>query len=64
MNALKHIRTRLLGCSLVIILQSLPGFAQQNSDAAEANLQETAAQQDGQHDFDWDTRTWKTLLKQ
>ncbi len=34
MNALKHIRTYLLVCSLVVILQPLQGLAQQNSDAS------------------------------
>jgi hypothetical protein len=41
-------------------LQPLWGLAQQNSDAAKAKLQETAAQRDGQYDFDFNIGTWKT----
>ena len=63
MNALKHIRTYLLVCSLVVVLQPLQGLAQQNSDAPKAKTQETASQRDGQHDFDPLIGAWKYHLK-
>jgi hypothetical protein len=64
MNALKHIWTSLLGCSLVVVLQPLQGLAQQNSDAAKTSARHTPSerdgQHDGQHDFDFEIGTWKT----
>lgn len=63
MNALEHFRTYLLMCGLVVVWHPLRGFAQQNSDAARAKIQETAAQRDGQHDFDFEIGTWKTHLR-
>ena len=45
MNALNHIRSLLLVCSLVVASQPLPGVAPQNSDAVKP------AERDGQHDF-------------
>ena len=62
MNALKHIRTYLLVCSLVVIFQPLQGLAQQNSDASKTSLQHPSTQRDGQHDFDFEIGTWKTHL--
>ncbi len=62
MNALEHIRTYLLVCSLVVIFQSLQGLAQQNSDASKTSLQHASTQRDGQHDFDFEIGTWKTHL--
>jgi hypothetical protein len=56
MNALKHIRTCLMLCSLVAVLPPLHGLTQQNPDAARAGSQ----QRDGQHDFDFDIGAWKT----
>jgi hypothetical protein len=55
---IKHIRTYLMVCSLVVFLQPLPGFAQENSD-----LSRTSAQRDGQHDFDFEVGTWKIHLR-
>ncbi len=61
MNALNHIWTYLLVCSLVVILLPLPGPAQQNSDASKSP-QHASPQRDGQHDFDFEIGTWKTHL--
>src|ERR1700682_1616236 len=63
MNALKHIRTYLMVCSLVAILQPLQVVTKQNSDASKMSVRHTSAERDGQHDFDFETGTWKTHLK-
>jgi hypothetical protein len=63
MNALKHIRTLLMMCTLVVVLQPLHGLAQQNSNAARTSVQHTPTEQDGQHDFDFEIGTWKTHLR-
>jgi len=57
MNALKHVRTCFLLCSLVVVLQPMQGLGQQNSDASKTN---PPTERDGQHDFDFDLGTWKT----
>src|SRR5205823_4925461 len=57
MNALQHVRTYLLRCILVLVLQPPQGLAQQNSDTAKTKIQEPAAQRDGQHDFDFEIGT-------
>jgi hypothetical protein len=56
-------RTFLLLCSLVLILQPLPGFAQKKSAASGASPQQTPTGRDGQHDFDFEIGTWKTHLR-
>jgi hypothetical protein len=61
MNALKRISTCVLAGILVIIVQPLPGLAQQNSEASTSSLQH--AKRDGQHDFDFEIGTWKTHLR-
>jgi hypothetical protein len=58
-----QLRTFLLLCSLVVILQPLHGFAQQKSAASGTSLQQTSTQRDGQHDFDFEIGTWKTHLR-
>jgi hypothetical protein len=63
MNAPKHLRTYLLLCSLVVVLQPIHGFAQSNSDASRTNLQQTLKERDGQHDFDFEIGNWKTHLR-
>jgi hypothetical protein len=62
MAALKHVRTYLLVCSLVVVLLPLHGLAQQNSAASGSSLQPTSTERDGQHDFDFEIGTWKTHL--
>jgi len=61
MDALKRISTCVLAAILVVIVQPLHGFAQQNSEASKNSLQQT--KWDGQHDFDFEIGTWKTHLR-
>jgi hypothetical protein len=63
MNAPKHLRTYLLLCGLVVALQPLQGFAQQNSDALRTSPQQTLKERDGQPEFDFEIGTWKTHLR-
>jgi len=60
---LKYIRAYLVLCILVVVLQPLQAFAQQNSDASKASAQQTPAERDGQHDFDPLIGSWKYHLK-
>jgi hypothetical protein len=61
MDGHKHVRGYLLVCSLAVVLQPLPAPAQQNSTASN-ELQPTATERDGQHDFDFEIGTWKTHI--
>lgn len=55
MNPFKKIQTLLLTSSLIVLLLSLQGLAQLNSDASKTR--------DGQHDFDFNIGAWNTHIK-
>jgi hypothetical protein len=55
MNPFKKIQTLLLTSSLIVLLLSLQGLAQLNSDPSKTR--------DGQHDFDFNIGTWNTHIK-
>ncbi len=60
---IKHIRTYLMACSLVVAIQPIQGLTQQNSDAAKSSVQHSPTEHDGQHDFDFEIGVWKIHLK-
>jgi hypothetical protein len=60
---IKHIRSYLMACSLVVVFQPIQGLAQQNSDASKTSVQHTPTERDGQHDFDFELGSWKIHLK-
>ena len=55
MNVFKHLRTYLLVCSLIALLQPFQGLAQENSNSP--------ITRDGQRDFDFSYGSWKTHIK-
>jgi len=57
MTSRTYVRTYLLACSLVVILQPLRGFAQMNSTPSEPTQ---APERDGQRDFDFEIGNWKS----
>ena len=60
---IKHIRAYLMVCCLVAVLQPFQGLAPQNSGATKASVQQSRAEHNGQHDFDFEIGTWKIRLK-
>ena len=62
MNALKHLQTYLMSCSLVVASGPFQAFAQTKSEASRTKLQQNLKERDGQHDFDFHIGVWKTHL--
>lgn len=58
----QRILSLLVMCSLVVLLQPLPGLGQ-NLVAAKAESQPSPTERDGQHDFDFELGSWKIHLK-
>ncbi len=57
MKTFKNWQFYLLLWSLLLVLGSLPGFAQSKTGGSQQSLKE---RRDGQHDFDFNFGTWKT----
>ena len=60
MSALKSLRTHLLACASMVMLQPTHAGAQQSPGAPATGTQHTPTQRGGQHDFDFHIGTWKT----
>jgi hypothetical protein len=60
---IKHIGTYFLLCGLIVLLQPFQLRAQENSDGSKTTIQHTAAERDGQQDFDFEIGSWKIHLK-
>lgn len=59
MNALKHIRTRCIRLSHLLVC-SVSAFLLPFASPVQSADAPKATQRDGQHDFDWEIGTWKT----
>jgi hypothetical protein len=57
-----QLRSFLLICGLVVILQPLHGLAQEKSVASGTSVQRNSTERDGQQDFDFEIGVWKTHL--
>src|ERR1700737_701905 len=55
-----NLRTCLLACASIFMLQPTQGSAEQSPPAPAGGAQHTSAKRDGQHDFDFHLGTWKT----
>lgn len=63
MNMRKVLRTYLLVCGSMVMLQPIQGRAQQNPSAPATRGQPAVAERDGQHDFDFCLGAWRTHIR-
>ena len=61
-QASRFSRTSLLLCGLAVALHTVPVRAQSNAGATGTGDRPASAEQDGQHDFDFEFGTWTTRL--
>lgn len=59
MNTPTRLRTYLILCGVVAVLQPFLGFGQSKSPASITNPRQTVKERDGQHDFDFNIGAWK-----
>jgi hypothetical protein len=63
MNPRHRVRVCFLLSVPILLLCSMTAPAEPNSSRTQAGLHETAGNQDGQHDFDWDIGAWKLHIR-